>query len=263
MTITFQPPGQLSWKQIRTSPLPHEDERLTRWACRGITALARRYVIDVRGRLDAITADRDPFILVLNHNQRMEAVLIPTLLIFYRGGKRLHFMADWPMAMVPGVGFLYRRSRTILIMKKNAKPKIFNAFKRLFKDRGSAVEQGLEILANGGSLGIFPEGTINRDPNRMLRGSYGAAKLSILSGCPVIPAGIRFPELGPGKPIPDGARMVLEIGEPLAAPERDEDGDSATNNALIRDFHAEIMTALTHLSGKTWHPESNKRRKYV
>jgi 1-acyl-sn-glycerol-3-phosphate acyltransferase len=54
------------------------------------------------------------------------------------------------------------------------------------------LEQARQHLIAGRSIGIFPEGTVNRDRSQLLRGRYGAARLSLETGVPVTPAGIRF-----------------------------------------------------------------------
>jgi hypothetical protein len=42
-------------------------------------------------------------------------------------------------------------------------------------------------LALGRSVGIFPEGTVNRDPHRLLAGRRSAALLSLERRVPVVP----------------------------------------------------------------------------
>ena len=88
-------PGEL-WRR----PLPHQPEAVTRALCRGVLSLGGGRVASIDG-LEHIAPERDPFVLVANHSQRLEAVLVPTLLIFHRGGKPIHFLADWPMRLVP------------------------------------------------------------------------------------------------------------------------------------------------------------------
>jgi hypothetical protein len=67
---------------VCSSPLPELgvlDRMLLR--CMAIAGLAR--VRSLSG-LEHIAADRDPFILALNHNSRQEALLVPALLFLLR-----------------------------------------------------------------------------------------------------------------------------------------------------------------------------------
>lgn len=248
----------MSMKEIWHQPLPHQSEKWgTRLLVRAMTLLARRFVVSIHGSVELLQEDKDPFVVVFNHNQRLESVLIPSLLFFYRGGKPIHFLADWNFLMMPVVASLYRRSQTIIVTNKSARPRFLNVLKPLFKEETPAFDRALACLNRGASLGIFPEGTMNRDPDRMMRGSTGAARLAIRAGVPVIPVGVRFPELLQGQPITDGARMSLHLGSPIHA---EISGDRHRDVNL---FHAQIMTQLADLCGKHWHVNANKRRKYV
>lgn len=260
-TLLPDPTFPIPFKDVWRRELPLQERRGTRLINRTVVSLARRHLVGVEGMLESIHPDNDPFILVLNHNQRLESVLVPNILIFYRGGKLLHFMADWNFMLMPGVATLYRRSGVILVDRKDAKPKFLNVFKPLFKQETTAFQRAAVRLREGGSVGIFPEGTINRDPQRLMRGLPGAAKLALETGVKVVPVGIRFPLLKAAETIRDGAKMSLHIGASIPAPPVAD--PSKPNRDEIRAFHAEIMSSLATLSGKSWHPEAQKRRKYV
>lgn len=254
-------PADLSLADIWRQPLPHQpDEPLTRMLCRWITAISRRYVREIDGSLDALAPEQDPFVLVLNHSQRLEAVLIPTLLLYYRGGKPIHFLADWNMLMVPLVGMLYRRGRNIIVTQKQAKPRFLNIFKPLFRQPAPAFQQALDRLRSGAPVGLFPEGTMNRNPHALLPGRPGAARLALTAGVPVLPVGIRFPGLR-GPRIRDGAGMRLVIGQALQLPEPRRPGKPAREEVL--DGHRRIMEQLSALSGKEWSPRTSERRSHV
>jgi 1-acyl-sn-glycerol-3-phosphate acyltransferase len=195
-----------------------------------------------------VQPEHDPFLLVMNHSQRPEAIMLPVVLITMRRGKTIHFIGDWNFQMIPGVAFLYRRSGLITVAKKPAKPRFLNAFKRFYGHPLSASERALLALRSGGSLGIFPEGTVNRDPERLLAGRPGAARLSIEAQVPVVPGGIRFPRKSPGERIMDGDKMTLQIGAPMMPPP--DDG----SREVVASWHHRIMQAISELSGKRWEP---------
>ena len=53
----------------------------------------------------------------------------------------------------------------------------------------STIQTGVELLADGKALGIYPEGT--RSPGgRLHRFRTGVARLALRSGAPVIPVGL-------------------------------------------------------------------------
>jgi 1-acyl-sn-glycerol-3-phosphate acyltransferase len=245
MTMTGLSPGPLSARAILSWPLP-ELRLLDRTLVRGAALAGRGKVHSIAG-LEHIAPDRDPFILALNHGTRLEALLVPPLLILLRRGQRIHFMADWNFRMIPGVGLLYRRAGVITVARKPARPRFLNLLKPLFTDQMSPTEQARRHLAAGRSVGVFPEGTVNRDPLRLKRGRPGAAQLSLETGVPVVPVGLRFPTVPRGAAIPEGSPMAIEIGPPLMPPAAGKPAYAA-----IWARHGEIMTAIARLSGKSW-----------
>jgi 1-acyl-sn-glycerol-3-phosphate acyltransferase len=246
-----------SVRGILRTPLPHlAGDRVTRWLLRGIAASLRPLVVELRGAA-RIDLAHDPFILVANHSNRLEAMILPTLLFLLRGGRFIHFIADWNFMLVPGVGNLMRRGEVLTSTRKNARPRILNRLRRRHAPPQPPFERAVELLAAGRSVGVFPEGTANRDPQRLLRGRHGAARLSLQSGVPIVPVGIRFPFEPAGAPIRDFARLSIEIGEPL--PPRRAPGHAAPPLDAVRARHAEIMTALAALSGKAWHHDTRTR----
>ena len=257
----YRPFSELSFADAWRHPLPYADS-LTGFYLRMTTLAARKSILDIEGPLDHLHARHDPFIVVLNHSQRLEALLIPGLLFFYRLGKPIHFLADWQFLIMPVVSSLYRKSQVIIVSNKDIKPRFLNFIKPLFEEKTSAFERAAQRLADGSPVGIFPEGTVNRDPQRLMRGLPGGAKLSIQAQVPVLPVGVRFPEIPAGEQIPDGAKMTLHIGDFIPPPKVAET-ESRKGLSAVREHHGDIMTALANLSGKAWHARANKRRRYV
>lgn len=243
-------PGEM-WQR----PLPFlSDSPLTRFLTRLALQLYRGHFLEVRG-LENLKPEHDPFILVLNHSQRKEAILIPGILFFLRDGKRIHFMADWNFCLFPPVAVLYRCAQVITLVRKPAKPRFLNVFKPLFTDKLPAFERAKQRLAEGASVGIFPEGTVNRNPQELLKGFYGAAQLSLETGVPLLPVGVQFPTNPPGEPIRESSPLILEIGQPLAP----ESKIAQPSSEQVREWHARMMQEIGRLSGKQWQP--NHKRK--
>ncbi len=224
------PARPLSPRDVLTRPLPHArwfDRLLIRAlalvACRRLTALTG---------LERLVAP-GPVIFALNHNTRSEALLVPALLILLRGGAPVRFLADWNFQLIPFVNLVYRRAGVITLTRKRAKPDVLTPLRALFRSATPVLEQAKTALARGEAVGIFVEGTVNRDPCRLKRGRRGAAQLSRISGVPVLPIGLVHEGAS------DHAPFALHAGAPVAP------GQS------LSAHHAAVMSALSRLSGKS------------
>jgi 1-acyl-sn-glycerol-3-phosphate acyltransferase len=240
------PTGPPSARAILCWSLP-DLKLIDRLLVRGIALISCAKVRHLDG-LERLAPQHDPFILAANHSTRLEAILLPGLLFLLRHGRRIHFMADWNFRMIPGLDLLYRRAGAITIARKPARPRLLNVIKPLFTGRVSPMEQARAHLISGRSIGVFPEGTVNRDPLRLLRGRYGAARLSLETGAPIIPVGLRFPTVTRGRAIPEGSPMAIDVGEPLIPPA----AVRAPGSADLRAWHQRLMVEIGRLSGKSW-----------
>jgi 1-acyl-sn-glycerol-3-phosphate acyltransferase len=120
----------------------------------------------------------------------------------------------------------------------------------LKRDGGSASERALaaarEVLARGGLLGIYPEGTRSPD-GRLYKGHTGAARLAAQCGAPIIPVA----QLGTEQVQPIGAmwprpfrHVDITIGEPIWW----SGGTGGTRQ--LRHFTDQVMAAIASLSGQ-------------
>ncbi len=225
----------------RRLPLGFGDSLLLRASA----LLARRQVRAIHG-LHRIAAIHDPFILALNHSTRREALLVPALLFLHREGRLIHFLSDWNNHLYPGVGLLFSRAGAITVVRKPARPAFLNVLMPLFRNRLLATERARRHLLAGRSVGIFPEGTVNRDPCGLLPARPGMARLALETGIPIIPAGIRFPLTPPGEAPDEHAVMEVHIGAPIrpSGPARPAAIEAS------RALGATVMAEIGRLSGK-------------
>ena len=252
-------PGIPSRAALWRTPLPHLADRPgTRLLCRTLLTMFHSHVRALHG-LNQIDPANDPFLLVLNHSQRPEALLLPAWLCFHRGGRMVHFMADWNFLLVPGLAAIIRAHDPIVVTRKAARPEFLNRLRPKFMPPLPPFAEARRRLGEGRSVGLFPEGTINRHPTQLLRGLQGAARLGIEAGIGVIPAGIRFPGVDDSGRVGDRSRFEVEFGQPLAPPAA---GDNLeTLGERVQHFHHEIMTAISTLSRKRWQAHA-RRTKY-
>jgi 1-acyl-sn-glycerol-3-phosphate acyltransferase len=218
---------------------------VSRLLMRLLLLMRRKHVLSIVGE-DNIGIDKDPYILVANHSQYAEAALMGALLAFLRRGKRVRFLADWNFALIPPVALIYYCGRCILLDQKPTKPKFLGAFKPLFVRGVSGFEQAKEALANGECVGVFPEGTANRDPHHLLKGHSGAARLSLETGAALVPTGLYYPGFTGVRRIEESAAAEIRFGAPM------KPGQTMTRAPVsdVREWHQEMMRAISTLSGK-------------
>lgn len=227
-----------SWRETLSLPLDTIPLR-DRIVVRTVAMLASSRIARIDG-LEHVLADRDPFILAVNHSTRLEAIVLPAMLMLLRRGRHVHFLADWNFRLVPGVGLLYSCARVITVPNKPARPRILNALKPWLTSDVPPMDEARAKLRAGSSIGIFPEGTVNRDRERLLRGRQGAARLSIETGVPVVAAGLRYPDAPAAGRIPEGSPMEIAFAPAMTPPA----GIDAA------DWHARIMAAIGTRSHK-------------
>jgi 1-acyl-sn-glycerol-3-phosphate acyltransferase len=157
--------------------------------------------------------------------------------------------------MIPGLANILKRAQTIILMNKSARPRFLNVLKPLFDPGVPGWVRAQQKLREGCSVGVYPEGTINRHPTRLLKGYSGASRLSLFTQAPVVPMGISFPGLPPNQPIPNRAHMAISIGPPMKPPVIQGEPSLAD----IRDWHNQIMLAISGLSHKEWQPQTKRR----
>jgi 1-acyl-sn-glycerol-3-phosphate acyltransferase len=249
-------PPFLSRSSLLTAPYPHPPEhRATRWVIRATLLAFGRRVRGVTG-IDRLRGMTGPFVTVLNHSQRLEAFLVPALLAWLRGGRIVRFLADWNFMLLPPVYLLYRSARVIPVATKPARPRFLTPLRRLLAPAPNGFDEARTCLARGQAVGLFPEGTTNRNPERLLHGRGGAARLAADADVPVLPIGIRFPDHSdPDRSIGDGEPLSIHVGTPLAPPGR---ASAAARSSGGDGWHAVIMRALADQSDTTWDPDRSR-----
>ena len=117
----------------------------------------------------------------------------------------------------------------------------------IFLDR-SDIKQGLkcildciELIKNGYSVTIFPEGTRNRENDTLMEFHEGSFKVALKTGCPIIPMCINYDgevfeeHLPRIKPM----RIIVEYGDPIY-PDKLAPEDKKHIGAYTRDIMIEM-----------------------
>lgn len=107
----------------------------------------------------------------------------------------------------------------------------------------------LEVLHDGGLVGIFPEGTRSPD-GRLYRGKTGVARIALTADVPVVPiAAFGTQTVRNRFGIPWVRKPRLVVGEPLRFPQYAGMGD---DRVVIRWVTDEVMAAIQQLTGQTY-----------
>jgi 1-acyl-sn-glycerol-3-phosphate acyltransferase len=118
------------------------------------------------------------------------------------------------------------------------------------RSAAGVIEIGVELLAAGAALGIYPEGTRSPD-GRLYRFRTGVARLALRTGAPVVPVGL----VGTREVQPPGSRrwrrapVEVHFGAPLyfggrAAEER--------SSRVLREVTETVREAVQALSGQPY-----------
>jgi 1-acyl-sn-glycerol-3-phosphate acyltransferase len=249
------PTARAPWARCRsilTAELPAMSSTSRRFLTRGLMLTVGGLVeVDHPERLRSLTG---PVLFALNHSNAFEALAAPLALVWHRGGRPVHFFADWMYLHLPLVGWVLRHSEPIPVYGKPARWRLGERFRRAQACREPPLEAALARLAAGGSVGIFPEGTRNGDPARLLRGRGGLGEIVLQSTAPVVPVGIRHPAAERLGRTPVAGRIELRIGEPMDFPERALAAGSPAwmRRALVRRVISRVMAEVAALAGKTY-----------
>ena len=111
----------------------------------------------------------------------------------------------------------------------------------------AALLTGLELLAEGACIGIYPEGTRSPD-GKLYKGRTGIARLAIESGAAVVPVAMfNTAEIQPtGQVVPKVQRVEMIFGEPLYYK-----GDTS-DLKLLREITDEIMEKIQEISNQEY-----------
>ena len=209
------------------------------WALKILLTPLLRIAFSVRAVGRANVPRSGPVILASNHRSFIDSVFMPLCV-----RRRVTFVAKAEYFESWKTAWLFRALGMI----------------PLDREGGSASERALvaarRVLADGGVLGIYPEGTRSRD-GRLYQGHTGVARLALDTGAVVVPvAQSGTADAQPiGATIPKlGKKVTVEFGHPIAlsgrgAAERPAAGASVAAGELRR-MTDRVMSAIAAMSGQ-------------
>jgi 1-acyl-sn-glycerol-3-phosphate acyltransferase len=175
------------------------------------------------------------FIAVSNHVTYADPLTFAQFL--YLNGHPPRFLAKAPLFSLPVIGRALTSLDQIPVFRGTSKAK-------------DAVDKGVEVLARGDMIALFPEGTLTREPDLWpMVARTGAARMALETGVPVIPVAQwgahrllgRYKKLL--KPFPPKKITVV------AGPEIDLDDfrGRPLSNEVLRGATDRIMATLTSM----------------
>lgn len=185
-----------------------------------------------------------PAIIVANHISNADPVLLGEYLIW--SGRWVHYLGKSEIWKVPGLGWLARSCEQIPVYRGSERAAESLVHARAALDRGQIV-------------GIYPEGTITKDPDGWpMTGRRGAAELALLSGAPVIPVVqvgaekiLGGPTIKLGGLLRGRHDVWLRAGDPIAFDDlRGQELTKATADALTERFLDTLTRMRAEITGE-------------
>jgi len=176
-----------------------------------------------------------PVIIASNHLSFSDSIFMPLVV-----PRKVTFLAKSEYFTSPGLkGFIKKMT--------------FIALGQVPVDRSggrrseAALLTGLDLLADGACIGIYPEGTRSPD-GKLYKGRTGIARMAIESGAAIVPVAMfNTAEIQPtGQVVPNVRRVEMIFGEPMYF-----EGDT-TDLKVLRQITDEIMDKIQELSGQEY-----------
>ena len=183
-----------------------------------------------------------PAIVVCNHISYLDPLTFSHFL--YNNGRAPRYLGKESVFKIPVIGFIIKSAGQIPV-------------KRESRDAIQGYEHAIAVLKAGHLLGVYPEGTLSRDPELWpMKGKTGVARLAMQTGVPVYPCA----SWGPEKVIPPyGKRIKLFprtkvtvlMGEPVDLSKwKGKSADSVAVEEATEAIMDEITRLLVEIRGE-------------
>jgi 1-acyl-sn-glycerol-3-phosphate acyltransferase len=183
-------------------------------------------------------------VIVCNHRSSVDPFFIQLV-----AGRPVHWLVAIEYCEHPAFAWFLRACQVIPVRRSGADT--------------AATKAAIRLAAEGGLIGMFPEGRINMTERFMLPCRPGAATIALRAGVPLIPCYIEGSPFNrvPWSPFFMPARVTVQFGEPIDVPQRHESPEerpSATD--LIRECVQRIAKLAgqddfaVEIAGRKWRP---------
>ena len=179
-------------------------------------------------------------VVAMNHVSHIDPITLAWLL--YEHGRLVRYLAKDALFETPVIKYIVRDARQIPVS-------------RLTTNAAKAFDAACDAVRDGACVGVYPEGTITKEPGGWpMRGKTGAARIALETGCPVIPIGQwGAQEILPAYSLRFHAiprrKARYKVGDPVDLSDligRIEQG-GAIANEVLHEATERIMVAITDL----------------
>src|SRR5688500_3119208 len=200
--------------------------------------------IEVTG-LEHVPRDT-PVIFVLNHPN----ALVDPVFLLCLAPRRVSFLAKAPLFRMPVIGYLVKALDSLPVYRR--------------QDEGEDVSKNEEtfvaarkLLANGGTIGICPEGVSHDEPGlRPIK--TGAARIALaavstgeVSDLSIVPAGLYYTSKTKFR-----SAVLLYFGKPIAVAPVELEADGNPPRTAVRELSNLIESALREVMLDAEHEEA-------
>lgn len=206
---------------------------------RGTASVLRPFLFSVSGHewqgAEHLPPEGVGCVVVSNHVSHLDPLTLAQFL--YDNGRAPRMLAKSELMETPLIGQLLQNCGQIPVYREST-------------DAQAALRAAYAAIEAGECVGIFPEATLTRDPDLWpMRGKFGAARIALRTGCPVIPVGqwgiadVLAPYSKRLRPFPRST-VQITAGPPV---DLDDLRDQPARPAVLADATGRIMEAITAL----------------
>jgi glycerol-3-phosphate O-acyltransferase/dihydroxyacetone phosphate acyltransferase len=189
---------------------------------------------------------RTPVIFVLNHPN---ALVDPAFLLCL-APRHVSFLAKAPLFRMPILGFLVRALNSLPVYRRQ------DEGEDVSKNRAMFVA-ARKLLADGGTIGICPEGVSHNEP-RLRPIKTGAARIALaavstreVTGLTIVPAGLYYTSKTKFR-----SAALLYFGKPIEVIPAELENDGNPPREAVRDLSSRIECALREVILDAEHEEA-------
>lgn len=179
-----------------------------------------------------------PVVFYSNHVSYLDALVFAHML--YMNGRAVRFIGKEAVFKIPVVGWVLKKAEQIPV-------------KRQSDSAAVALSEAIAALKMGHAIGIYPEGTLTRDPNLWpMTGKTGAVRLALAAGAPLIPVAqwgdhLIWPPYSKVLKLFPRKLVTMRVGEPVDISKWNGQVDDPV---AMEAATAEIMKVLTSMVGE-------------
>ncbi len=167
-------------KNVQSIKMPElrPDKEIT-WQMRVVGGILRP-LVRLMYRIEVTGVENLPktggYVLAANHVTTLDALAV-AYMMFYKLRRAPHFLAKEGLFRTPIVGPVLLSCGQIPVFRGG-------------RNNQDPMEAAYKVLRAGHCIGIFPEGTLTREPDQWpMRGRTGTVRLALETGVPIIPLG--------------------------------------------------------------------------